>query len=97
MGMMRIRLPCQQLAGITPVEQSVSDCPWGSNENILLFVPLTKKAVLEQNVRSHFPNQYSNNLAGTTGFEPAISGLTGQHVRPLHHAPEAARKSTIGV
>jgi hypothetical protein len=24
---------------------------------------------------------------GTTGFEPAISGLTGQYVRPLHHVP----------
>ena len=26
-------------------------------------------------------------LAGATGFEPAISGLTGQHVKPLHYAP----------
>ena len=25
--------------------------------------------------------------AGTTGFEPAISGLTGQRVKPLHYAP----------
>ena len=25
-------------------------------------------------------------LAEATGFEPAISALTGQHVRPLHHA-----------
>ena len=24
---------------------------------------------------------------GATGFEPAISGLTGRHVKPLHHAP----------
>lgn len=24
---------------------------------------------------------------GATGFEPAISALTGLHVRPLHHAP----------
>ncbi len=27
-------------------------------------------------------------VAGTTGFEPAISALTGPHVKPLHHAPE---------
>ena len=27
-------------------------------------------------------------LAGATGFEPAISALTGPHVEPLHHAPE---------
>ncbi len=29
-------------------------------------------------------------LAGTTGFEPAISALTGQRVKPLHYAPEHA-------
>ncbi len=28
-------------------------------------------------------------MAGTTGFEPAISGLTGRRVRPLHHVPTA--------
>ena len=28
------------------------------------------------------------NVAGMTGFEPAISALTGQRVRPLHHTPE---------
>ncbi len=27
-------------------------------------------------------------LAGATGFEPAVSALTGPHVEPLHHAPE---------
>ena len=27
-------------------------------------------------------------LAGATGFEPAVSALTGPHVKPLHHAPE---------
>jgi hypothetical protein len=26
--------------------------------------------------------------AGATGFEPAISALTGPHVKPLHHAPK---------
>src|SRR5690606_24641021 len=26
-------------------------------------------------------------VAGATGFEPAISAVTGPHVRPLHHAP----------
>ncbi len=26
--------------------------------------------------------------AGATGFEPAISGLTGRHVKPLHYAPK---------
>ncbi len=27
-------------------------------------------------------------VAGATGFEPAVSALTGPHVEPLHHAPE---------
>ena len=27
-------------------------------------------------------------VAGATGFEPAVSALTGPHVKPLHHAPE---------
>ena len=27
-------------------------------------------------------------MAGATGFEPAVSALTGPHVKPLHHAPE---------
>lgn len=26
-------------------------------------------------------------MAGATGFEPAVSALTGPHVEPLHHAP----------
>ena len=28
-------------------------------------------------------------LATPTGFEPAISGLTGQYVKPLHHGAAA--------
>jgi hypothetical protein len=28
--------------------------------------------------------------AGSRGFEPPISALTGPHVRPLHHEPSAA-------
>ena len=27
-------------------------------------------------------------LAGMKGFEPSVSALTGQRVRPLHHTPE---------
>ena len=26
-------------------------------------------------------------MAGSTGFEPAVSSVTGWHVRPLHHEP----------
>ena len=26
-------------------------------------------------------------MAGPTGFEPAISSVTGWHVGPLHHGP----------
>lgn len=26
-------------------------------------------------------------LAGSMGFEPTVSGVTGQRVRPLHHDP----------
>ena len=33
--------------------------------------------------------------AGMTGFEPAVSALTGQRVGPLHYTPEPG-KSTIG-
>jgi hypothetical protein len=29
-------------------------------------------------------------MAGPTGFEPAISSVTGWHVRPLHHGPAGA-------
>ena len=29
--------------------------------------------------------------AEATGFEPAVSALTGLHVRPLHHASERDR------
>ena len=28
-----------------------------------------------------------NGMAGPTGFEPAISSVTGWHVWPLHHGP----------
>ena len=34
-------------------------------------------------------------LAEATGFEPAISALTGLHVRPLHHASSNETKVTI--
>ena len=45
-------------------------------------------------------------LATPTGFEPAISALTGQCVRPLHHgaakklagrAPEAGMGATLNL
>ena len=29
-------------------------------------------------------------MAGPTGFEPAISSVTGWHVWPLHHGPAEA-------
>ena len=29
-------------------------------------------------------------MAGPTGFEPAISSVTGWHVGPLHHGPAEA-------
>ena len=29
----------------------------------------------------------ASRMAGATGLEPAISGLTGQRVNQLHHAP----------
>jgi hypothetical protein len=29
----------------------------------------------------------SDDVAGPTGFEPAISSVTGWHVWPLHHGP----------
>lgn len=29
-------------------------------------------------------------MAGPTGFEPAISSVTGWHVGPLHHGPAGA-------
>jgi hypothetical protein len=32
------------------------------------------------------PGNPEANLAEATGFEPAVSALTGLHVRPLHHA-----------
>jgi hypothetical protein len=34
----------------------------------------------------HDPISCDIQLAEATGFEPAISALTGLHVRPLHHA-----------
>ena len=34
-------------------------------------------------------------MAGPTGFEPAISSVTGRHVRPLHHEPVRYMHRTI--
>ena len=31
-------------------------------------------------------------MAGPTGFEPAISSVTGRRDRPLHYGPECFRK-----
>src|ERR1035437_906841 len=33
-------------------------------------------------------------MAGSTGFEPAISSVTGWHVRPLHHEPVPTAKDS---
>ena len=41
--------------------------------------------LLNSNKKSAY---FSRFLAGATGFGPAISALTGPHVKPLHHAPE---------
>jgi hypothetical protein len=38
--------------------------------------------------------QESARVAGSTGFEPAISSVTGWHVRPLHHEPAPTAKDT---
>src|ERR1035437_10113302 len=35
-------------------------------------------------------------MAGSTGFEPAISSVTGWHVRPLHHEPTPRAKDSRG-
>ena len=35
--------------------------------------------------------------AGATGFEPAVSALTGPHVKPLHHAPAGDKSLTYSV
>ncbi len=35
--------------------------------------------------RSALPLSYRTNMAPPTGFEPVLSALTGQCVRPLHH------------
>jgi hypothetical protein len=36
------------------------------------------------------PGQWPGVGAGMKGFEPSVSALTGQRVRPLHHTPERA-------
>ena len=46
---------------------------------ILIAVNLQSAAI---NLQTNIPN-----LAGTTGFEPAISTLTGSHPRPLDDVP----------
>ena len=33
-------------------------------------------------------------MAGSTGFEPAVSSVTGWHVRPLHHEPAPTAKDS---
>jgi hypothetical protein len=33
-------------------------------------------------------------MAGSTGFEPAVSSVTGWHVRPLHHEPLPTAKDS---
>ena len=44
---------------------------------------------LEEGSNKKLPEiPYPGSSAGMTGFEPAISGLTGQRVRPLHYTPK---------
>lgn len=40
-----------------------------------------------QNTTPHTIRARCRLVAGMTGFEPAVSTLTGSHVRPLHHIP----------
>jgi hypothetical protein len=52
----------------------------------------TKSAalVLQEFLKTKTTHRYDEwlmDLAGMTGFEPAVSTLTGSHVRPLHHIP----------
>jgi hypothetical protein len=47
-------------------------------------------------MRSACPLREEELVAGPTGFEPAISSVTGWHVWPLHHGPaEVARWRSI--
>lgn len=41
----------------------------------------------EEVLKGHFGELLKMKMAGSTGIEPAISGVTGLHVRPLHHDP----------
>jgi len=43
----------------------------------------------KRSVKKKEPSLFDDSLflAGPTGFEPAISSVTGRHVRPLHHEP----------
>lgn len=38
-------------------------------------------------IENHRCVYIGGSVAGMTGFEPAVSTLTGSHVRPLHHIP----------
>ena len=38
--------------------------------------------------------ELTKRLAGMTGFEPAISALTGQRVKPLHYTPVMKKSIT---
>jgi hypothetical protein len=40
------------------------------------------------------PTMVDGPWTGATGFEPAVFGLTGRHVKPLHHAPNTVPNCT---
>ena len=44
---------------------------------------------------NHFAMVATNKMAELTGFEPAISCVTGRHVRPLHHSSASQEDLSI--
>lgn len=71
---------CAPCAGLTPVGHV--DHLLGTGSSHLGCVPLWSHLLP---VRWHY--------VGRTGFEPAITGLKGQGVRPLHYRPMASHPS----
>ena len=53
------------------------------------FEPATAALARQCSTPELLPLLFSvtQNLAGSMGFEPTVSGVTGQRVRPLHHDP----------
>ena len=76
-------------------DRSIAESAWECKKNLRLGEARAFQTLENKKAYAKTAYAFLHLMAGTTGFEPAFSTLTGLHVRPLHHVPKFGDPSGI--